>query len=881
MAENKVEIVVSVVDNASNQAKKSAENIKKSLTDVEKEAKSLSKAQQKEAKATAKAQQDAAKAAAKVQKEEAKAAAKAAQEEAKRTDQVRKQLSTKAEMYSKRLSQAQNTLGVRTEKEIQREIRRTQQSYQLLAQSGSASAKDLSRAWAAQKKQIKELNAEMGKMSTGQKIGAVGKGIAGVAAGIGVGATLAARPIKTTADYNLAVAHLANTAYSDQGNTGKKAGMETIHNVIKNSVTQYGGSKETAMEALGSLVSQGKVSVDSALSLLPTIQKNAMATDSSTTDIAGLVNAGLEYGIQESEIQDFLDYAIVAGKAGGFELRDMAQYAPQLFAKAKGAGLEGMDGAKELFKMLQQIFNVSGGSSETATNTMNFLSKLNSQDTIKRAEKIDYVDPKDGKTKGIKLEESMANYMKKGQSSVEAFLSIVDDVLVNDTGYQDLQKQLAKAQGDSEKKAVLDRIANYMEGTIVGQLVADQQAWLGMYGLRSQKRTGDNVEKGYETAIGEMDRDAEFILEQGAIKFQNAANAAEMAKIEGFQGITDFTADIAGKLAKYGAEYPALTSALINGTEAVKILGGAALATAGSLALAGGFKLPSILTKTTKSVPSAIASGAGTKTAQTGVKAAAGVGRGAGIVSQSKNLFSAPTIALTGLAIAAENRTDYAAQQEAQKEQRADAEQQFYQKNAGNSKPKTDYWSGYVPPKTDAKKQAEINRVQAGQAVAYGGYGLQQDNEIAAARLQQGTLTQEQYQQRVDRNEQRLAGWQSTVRGDRDKAYSGLSGVLSQAATTQDINIEQPTITLSNSKQNYSGLEAAIGQRDLRLKSVESSLDSYQADFQAFGQTISEGLKQAIAGQEHIIKNLITVELDGRIVAENTSEAVYQYAKRG
>lgn len=82
----------------------------------------------------------------------------------------------------------------------------------------------------------------------------------------------------------------------------------------------------------------------------------------------------------------------------------------------------------------------------------------------------------------------------------------------------------------------------------------------------------------------------------------------------------------------------------------------------------------------------------------------------------------------------------------------------------------------------------------------------------------------------------------------------------------------------------YSGLTVAANDTDSALSRTLgdlSGLANYQADFQHFGQTISDGLKTAIESQNFTIQNEIKVDLDGRIVAEQTSQYQYQDLKRG
>ena len=55
----------------------------------------------------------------------------------------------------------------------------------------------------------------------------------------------------------------------------------------------------------------------------------------------------------------------------------------------------------------------------------------------------------------------------------------------------------------------------------------------------------------------------------------------------------------------------------------------------------------------------------------------------------------------------------------------------------------------------------------------------------------------------------------------------------------------------------------------------------YKTEFQQLGNTITEGMKQAVESQNFTIQNQIRVDLDGRTIAESTSENQYRELKRG
>ncbi|OOH87334.1 hypothetical protein BMT54_10005 [Pasteurellaceae bacterium 15-036681] len=759
--------------------------------------------------------------------------------EIEQTARVTEQAARTNTNSARRTAQVRQSLGVRSEREIQREIQRTIAQYNRLARSGTATSRELARASDAARNRIRELNAEMGKTTTGQRLGNFGRGAMSLAGGAVVGYQLAKQPIKTAADYNLQLAYLANTAYSDKDLAGRKAGMETIHNSIKEAVTKYGGSKETAMEALGELVSKGRVSVDDALSLLPSIQMNAVATGASTLDIASLVNAGLGYGIERNQIQDFIDYANAAGKAGGFELKDMAQYAPMLFSAASGAGITGMDGAKQMFKMLQQIYNVSGGSSETATNTMNFLSKLNSQDTLNRAKKIEYYDKK-GKLREVDLKASMAGYMRQGKNTVDSFLAVVDDILAGDKGYQEALKRLNSAQNEGEKREALERIADYMMGSRVAELVADRQAWLGLHGIRSQVETGENVEKGYETAVGGTEKDGEFIASQAAIKYQKAENTAEMGKIEAFSSTAELTGDLAQKMADYGAQYPELTTALMGATEGIKILGGAAMAAAGAMAIFGGGKgIGDLFGR----MPKGTVAG---RTVDGGMRA--GGGRLGSALKFAGYGLGAYSILSTAQAIG-EEQPYQQARDEMKREEQAGARLAFAKGYTANHAKTTEFKYGGQAIKTTGTP-------------LYGGYALahlQQDNDVAKARYEMGGYSEAQYQARVNKNNALRQSYSAQPNSD-------VGSIAKEAAR---LAVYMGDLTTQQGTMN--------GQFD----SITTNFSQYHSEIQALSQAIPAAIQASLDAHQKVIQIHNTVDLDGRVIAQNSSEHIFREFARG
>ncbi|MWQ49682.1 phage tail tape measure protein [Glaesserella parasuis] len=689
------------------------------------------------------------------------------------------------------LARARETLGIRSENAIQQEIRQTRAAYEQLKRSGVASQNELRRASEQTKQRIKELNAELGKSSFGDKAANVGRGLMSVGAGVAAGAMVTAPKTMQAADYDMALARVADTGYSGGTIEEKTKGKEKVHQAIKSSITQYGGTKEDALSAINELMAQGKVKVEEALELLPVIQKNATATGASSHELTNMVNSMLGAGIKKEEIQIALDYMNASGKAGGFELKDMAQYFPQLLASS---GADSLDDLKKMGVQLQQVYGVSGGASETATNLTNFYSKVKASSTAKNIENIEFTD-QNGKKKSIDMSKSMQHYIKQGQNASEALLSIIGDVLENDTEYQGLLKQYHSAQ-NGEKKALMKKVYKYVEGTKVAEIMPDLQAGLAVYGMLNDTQGAENVNQQYKIAEkGNYNQESfDWISKQSGFAFQVAKNTNEMTQLENFQKVSDMAAEVAKRYSEFAQDFPNLHSALVASTDAVWAFGAALAALRLLDWLRGG--------KGGKS------SAIGSVIETVATKGKGGLKVGAGGLG-----FAAVGLGLYG---AAEGFVPYMARQEAEKEKRAEAEKKFREQHSskpsaftygnaamGGVKPEHNYHGAYV--------------------IA----GRLNDNKIAQERVKQGSLSEAEMKSRLERN-------QAIIDGEIRPSVEATTGALS----------------------------------------------NYQADFQAFGQSISMAIEAGLTSQSHTLANNITLEVDGRVLAEYVSNEQFNFNKR-
>lgn len=684
-------------------------------------------------------------------------------------------------------------LGVRSERSIQNEINRTRAAYDQLKRSGIASGRELDRAAIATKRRIAELNAEMGKVSMGQRLGNIGRGIAGLAAGATAAGMVLAQPMKKQMDYDRSLAMTANTAFAERDVAGRITGKSELNNAVKSAVEIGGGTKEDALGALDTMLASGAVKADTAMKLLPTLQKGATATGASTDDLAKIaISAMQQFDIGEDKIGEVLDKAVAAGQAGNFELADMARWLPQQMAAGKSAGLKGMSGFEALLVANQQARVTAGTSDEAGNNLVNLLAKLTSKETSDRFRKLD-IKGKDGKDHGVDFIASMEAQKKKGKNSIEAFMSIMDQVIGQDGKYQALQKKLKSAKKEDQAQ-VLNEMTNLVEGTAIGQIISDRQALMALLGIRNNVSLGKEVKESLDKSEGAVDTSHAVIKDTNSYKVEDAKNNVDFAQMEGMKGFNDALGDVSVKIAEYAKAYPDLTGKIVTAGTVVAALSAAAITAAGSLRLLGGKGGLGL------GVGDVLSKGAGVTGSAGGVATAANTSKMGRLAKFGRG--SLPLLVFGTMLEGSENYAPYMAKQEERQETLDAATKDEKQKFYAAAYPSKSVFQ-YAPPVPTPEKSVW--------SLASGGYALgdaAKRKEIADERLKRGTLTQEEYNRRVQ-------------------------------------------------------------------------VPDYKAEFQQLGTTISEGMKQAVESQNFTIQNQIHVDLDGRTIAESTSENQYRELKRG
>jgi TP901 family phage tail tape measure protein len=186
-------------------------------------------------------------------------------------------------------------------------------------------------------------------------------------------------------------------------------------------------ARETALPidkvraGLDALVASGR-SLPEAMAFLPSVAQTAQASGAEVSDIAKTADSvGESFKIAGKDMQTAFDIMAAGGKAGKFELKDMARYLPSLGPAASAIGFEGKKGLADLVAMLQVMRKGAGTSEEAVASMNNILAKMESDKTTKAF-----------KTLGVDAEAAFKKARAEGRNLVEVFENLVDTALKGD-----------------------------------------------------------------------------------------------------------------------------------------------------------------------------------------------------------------------------------------------------------------------------------------------------------------------------------------------------------------------------------------------------------------------------------------------------------------
>jgi hypothetical protein len=395
----------------------------------------------------------------------------------------------------------------------------------------------------------------------------------------GVAGTLAfnhvvAEPLRAAADYDTQLRRLSNTAYAGKPLAERRAGMSVMNDAITAAVRGGGGTRDSALSALQEMVGGGQFGDATAASdLLPMIMRAATASGADPKHLVSLIGkAKGTMGItSKAGMVEFLDRAMTAGDAGGFELPDMAQHLPSQMAYANQLGLQGQAGATQLLALNQASLLTSGSRDEAARNLNNLLAKIISPDTANDFKKL-----------GIDSAGSLAKAQGNGMNVVDAFMGLVGKVVDGDPRFANAKAKADAAKG-TDKQAAYEAQADLFKGTAIGTVIQDQQARMALVAIMSNRAYLNDVTGKINNSKGSIDSAASLITEGPGYAFDQRNFDREKAQTDALSSANEVVMKLAEAQTDLYRKYPGFAMAVEGATVAVT----AFAAAAGAAGIAG------------------------------------------------------------------------------------------------------------------------------------------------------------------------------------------------------------------------------------------------------------------------------------------------------
>lgn len=478
----------------------------------------------------------------------------------------------KSRAQLERQSHAYATAGIRSERQIQREIMQTQAAFNRLARSGKASQNDLARAAVATRNRIRELNAEL-KQGAGfaDRMGKIGRaGAAAVAGGAAAYAVLKpAMNDRKQLDEN--INRVARQAFIEDDSKSAAwiatEGARQVKDLALELVQKNGGNHDKALDVISGMMTTG-LNFSQTKEEAQAAYAFSLASEMEGAETSKLIKA-LKDNLPDTNLQLALEHVLQSGYDGTFETQDMVRELPALLPAAQQAGMTGIGGLDYLLSLLQSAANKSGSPAEAATNVQNLLSKTLSPDTIGRLKKM--ANPNDPK-KGVDWVGSVLKGKENGENAVQVLSRLADAMLSRDKQYQEYQARAAAGDKTAAEQA------NMMKAALLATLLPDLQAKQGLLAATDMAQI-----QGYMAKLGGV------TLENGKIGKINEARmmsaAAQQEQQESLatlkESLTGTLVDMETEFKKLAAEYPNATLALQALTTAATAASAAMLLTAG------------------------------------------------------------------------------------------------------------------------------------------------------------------------------------------------------------------------------------------------------------------------------------------------------------
>ncbi|EHR0543218.1 phage tail tape measure protein [Salmonella enterica] len=487
----------------------------------------------------------------------------------------------------RRSARARETLAIRSERAIQREIDRTTAAYNRLSRSGTLTAREQSRAYTAMKNKVAALNGEMGNLTRLERVRMAGGQIGAVAGGITAAALPFVAPVRNQMAYEHSQANLANTAFYQQDAEGRLARLPELNALIHDAIVQGGGTKDNAQAATGRLLNT--FSFDEIKTRLPFLQQVSSGTGVSGETLGDISNALRRHlGVDSAEdLKRAINMMVASGQAGGVELADIARILPGQLEQAGRAGLRGLDGLAQLLSADQVSLTTSGSVDEAGAQVNALLQRIYGNRAEMAAQRIKIGG------KGIDLHGTLAQAQLHGMSPLDALVSLSDRIIDHDPKIRALRKKLNSGNlSDSEAASTRDALQT-MENDWLTKLLGDPYSVRAMTALRNQRQArADNLaltQRQRDLPDGQGAAEVNFQTISGTSDFKTdqAKSLRELSQMDAMKPVADAAGKFADVVAEFNQKFPGLSQAAESASLAIQSMTAAAVTFAGLKLLLG------------------------------------------------------------------------------------------------------------------------------------------------------------------------------------------------------------------------------------------------------------------------------------------------------
>ena len=346
------------------------------------------------------------------------------------------------------------------------------------------------------------------------------------------------------------------------GNTADMTGRQilTLQSRIEQASKDTGQSATTVERAIGFLVAAGQ-STDVASRSILAIGRTSTAAGADIEDVSRAAFTLTDaLNVQPEGLQKALDILAQAGKEGNVELRDMARQLPVLGAGFRSLKMGGNEATATLGAALEIARKGAADPDEAANNMRNYMAKVLSPATLKKAQD----------SFGLDLYKVIQKAQTSGGNPFEASIEAV-----------------MKATGGDQKK--------------LGELFQDMQVQNFLKPIMQNWGEYQRIKAKALAATGVTDRDFDKVMASSKLQLQQVRNSGERLAIvlartlaPGFTRVSKAVVPVLDRLAGFVKLHPKLVAGLVGITTGLVVLRLASLAARFAWTFMGGGLLSAV-----------------------------------------------------------------------------------------------------------------------------------------------------------------------------------------------------------------------------------------------------------------------------------------------